>query len=118
MATKGTVEIFLDLSKYVDILSDTAAGLIASDVRKFAREGVAVDTGRLRNSVRLEKIFGGFEVISETPYSLAQEYGRPDLPQYTFTPYMRPAAEKATSEANILKRIKNAESAAIRGSKK
>ena len=114
---KGKVEIFIDLSQYTDVLSDTMINLIASDVRKFARKNTAVDTGRLRNSIRLEKMRGEYRVLSETPYSLAQEYGRPDLPKYTFTPYMRPAAREAGSDSNILKRVKNAETAARKKAK-
>ena len=112
------VEIFINLSEYTEILSDTAAGLIASDVRKFAKNYVAKDTKALMTSIELDRVGDTFYIWTDLPYSLAQEFGRPDLRRYTFTPYMRPAAKQATSESNVLKRIKNAESVAMRGAKK
>lgn len=112
---RATVEIFIDLSKYGEVLADRMAQGINTRVARFARQKVAVDTGQLRNSIKTDSSgFGQYETFAETPYALAQEYGRPDLPAYTFTPYMRPAAIQASQDAVVNEVLKEAEDAARR----
>jgi hypothetical protein len=91
---KAGVEIKIDLSQYSSVLADKTAQLVATKVRILAKKFVAVDTGNLRNLIRVDKIEeANYEISVEAEYALAQEYGRPDLKNYTFTPYMRPAAK-------------------------
>jgi len=112
------VEIFLDLSKFGDILADNVTQRVAADVKNKARRNVRVDTGRLRNSIRVDGVgFAVYEVVTDTPHSLAQEFGRPDLPNYGFTPYLRPAAQQAAKAENIAKIVAAATQVALSRSK-
>lgn len=109
MATK----IFIDLSKYTEVLADRMAAIVNAEVWKNARNNVAVDTGRLRTSLTTAKLSKGhYETSAQTPYALAQEYGRPDLAKYTFTPYMRPTAKQATEIGKLNQFLKEAEATA------
>jgi hypothetical protein len=113
------VEIFIDLPKYVDVLSDNLAQRVSSNVRTRAKRFVAVRSRRLQNSIRVDKLAPNLYVaIAETPYALAQEFGRPDLPVYTFTPYMRPAARKTADIGNLRKLIDKSSAIALKRSKK
>lgn len=116
---QAKVEIFLDLGKYSRVMADKLAQRVNVEVRNRARYHVAVDTSRLRNSIRTEKLGSGhYQTLSETPYSLAQEFGRPDLPRYTFTPYMRPAAQEAVEPGKLKQFVSEAEEAAMMRAKK
>jgi hypothetical protein len=113
------VEIFLDISEYTTVYADKFAQAINADVKNFARAKVAVKTSRLRNSIRIDKLGpASYQTVAQTPYAAAQEYGRPDLATYTFTPYMRPAAIKAGAKSNLDKRAIQASDAAERIAKK
>lgn len=75
-------------------LAEATAQFAGVECRKEARKNVRVDTGDLRNSIRFEQVERGiYEVSANTEYAAAQEYGRPDLPRYGYTPYLRPAAK-------------------------
>jgi hypothetical protein len=88
-------DVRFDFKRFADVFADEIAAFTAVTVRKAAREAVRVDTGELRNSIRTEKVGEGErEVSANTEYAAAQEYGRPDLPNYGFTPYVRPAAKE------------------------
>lgn len=114
MAKKARIELYLDFTKYNTVLSDRSAQLVAVDVRNLARKNVRVKSGRLRNSIRTDGLgFATYVTIAETPYALAQEYGRPDLAQYGFTPYMRPASKEATSKSRLQKSVDAASQAAL-----
>ncbi len=73
--------------------------LTGAEIRNEARKLVRLDTTQLRNSIRFD-MFGNDrgEVSANTPYAAAQEWGRPDLPRYGFTPYMRPSAATVVNE--------------------
>ena len=81
---------------------DKAAMLVERD----AKYQVRVDTGRLRSSINVIpeplKRYIGTSVI----YAAAQEFGRPDLSKYGYTPYLRPALRK--NQAKIQQLIKEA----------
>ena len=110
MATAG-VEFKLDLSKYTNIMTDKIAQGVVVTIRNKAKKNVRVDKGDLRNSIQSIKIANGmYEVFAQAPYAAAQEWGRPDLPKYGFTPYMRPAVKDSLSGLNEI--VKKAEIAA------
>jgi hypothetical protein len=88
-------DVRFDFKGFADAFADEVGAFTAVTVRKAARETVRVKNGDLRNSIRAEKVGEGErEVSANTEYAAAQEYGRPDLPNYGFTPYMRPAAKE------------------------
>ena len=90
----------IDLSTFVKVITaevvDEAAKFAKRDAVRFVANPdnprFEFSKGDLRDSIRVEKMGGLVKLISDTPYSLAQEYGRPDLPRYRFTPFFRPAA--------------------------
>jgi hypothetical protein len=113
MARDPGVEIFIDLPNYIEEFTDTFARYIGGQVVKNARSNVAIDTSALHNSIRLDELGeNNYMAVAEMPYALAQEYGRPDLANYTFTPYMRPAAIQATDQGTLNKGVRLAELAA------
>ena len=86
----------------------------------YAKQTARVDTGDLRQSI--EGRIGQLEgyVASDSDHAIDQEYGKPNrnntaLPPnqppanqpggYTYNPFMRPAAEFASSEAEIKKSV-------------
>lgn len=115
----ANVEILLNLADYGRDLSDNIAQRVGADVVRRAKRLVAVgETKKLRNSIRLDRVsFAFYEVISDLPYTLAQEYGRPDLEKYTFTPFLRPAAFQAGQPGNIAVITINAHKDALRENK-
>jgi hypothetical protein len=125
MAKQARVEIHLSLTKYTTVYADKLAQRVNVAVRIFAKQFVAVgkgpDGGRLRNSIQSIKLgFGEYQTFAATPYAAAQEYGLAPYgkPNYTFTPYMRPAADKASSNANLTQYSNEASDAAARIAKK
>jgi len=134
MAEKPNVKIYLDLVKYNDVLTDTFARLLNTRVRKFAKKFVAVDSRDLQDSIRTEGLgkrnyqtVAGGVMGTDRPskyrknkkarliaYALAQEFGRPDLTNYTFTSYMRPAAEQAVESGTLSEVLAEATDAAIK----
>jgi phage gpG-like protein len=103
-----------DFVRYTRELADRVGWLTGITARKAARRNVRVDTGTLRNSIQLDKVAEDrHEVSANTEYAAAQEWGRPDLPNYGFTPYMRPAAKEAVDEIRT-----NAEEAARMAARK
>jgi hypothetical protein len=88
-----------DFVRFTRELEDRVGWYTGIEARKSARANVRVDTGQLRNSIQLDKVSSDrHEVSANTDYAAAQEWGRPDLPNYGFTPYMRPAAKEAVSK--------------------
>lgn len=125
MAKAGKVEIFIDLSVYNSVLSDVFAQRVAAGVTIEAKKLVAhpspqhpYSVGNLRNQIRTVPVgFGSYVSEVEETYALAQEYGRPDLPRYSFKPYMRPGADEATTQKNLDKYLKEAQEGALNRSK-
>jgi hypothetical protein len=68
-------------------------------IQNDAKARVRKKTGNLARSIHTEQLPGnmGVQVGTDVVYGLAQEYGRPDLPNYGFTPYMRPAVDQNLS---------------------
>ena len=123
-----TVDIYMDMSVYLETLSDKFAQGINTRVRRFAKEFVAhpsaehpYSTGHLRDNIMTDSSgIGEYETyvdLASVPYAAAQEWGRPDLPNYTFTPYMRPAAEKASTKGVQSEVFEEAKDAAERAAK-
>jgi len=111
------VQINLNMKKYGLTFADRMAQLAAAEVVTKARQYVAKDTKALVTSIQIEPTlssFAHYTPIAETEYARAQEWGRPDLKNYTYTPYMRPAAKWAGQSAQMQKYIKRAEEAALR----
>jgi hypothetical protein len=127
-----TIEIYLDIAQYVAEFGDKFIQLLAAGIVNDARRYVAVSTsatrpptkkepnpphGQLRNTIHQTKEEGIRKVIAGnelTPYAAAQEYGlaKYGKPNYTFTPYMRPAAASATTSDRMQMYAKDAENAA------
>jgi hypothetical protein len=127
--SSGKVEIYLNLPDFSDAFSKVLAQSIAANITREAKQTfVAVSTditrppingmtqphGQLRNSIKTIGYEGSYASIAETPYAAAQEFGRPDLSNYTFHPYMRPASYLATSSENIRKSCDSAWQGAIK----
>lgn len=106
---KGSVEIFIDLSKYGNELAAAMAQRVASEIGIKAKSLVRVKDRHLQNSIHSIGISRlHFIVVAETPYAAIQEWGPPDTPywsgrKYTWRPYMTPAAEFASQDANLKK---------------
>lgn len=72
-------------------LAEKRVALLALELRTEAVKAAPVDTGRLRASIGLKKIPGGWRVGTNVQYALWVEYGT----RHTRAqPFMRPAAEK------------------------
>jgi hypothetical protein len=77
---------------------DQAAYLIEADAKRLVR----VDTGMLRASIGIIKQPNTRYIGSGKTYAAAQEFGRPDLRGYGYTPYLRPAARKNKKKIEML----------------
>lgn len=77
--------------KQNEIRKETARSLF--EIESITKENVAVDQGLLRASYRAEIDSDGFggTVGSNLDYAAAQEFGRPDLPKYSYQPALNPA---------------------------
>lgn len=77
------------LKKFESRLAQLAAGqvrLAAEEYRDAAKARAPVDTGRLRDSIRVEVEGSAARVIADCPYAAAVEFGTPTRsPQ----PFMR-----------------------------
>lgn len=101
---RGSVEIFIDLSKYGNEIAAAMAQRVCSEIVIKAKKLVRVKTRELQNSIKNIGVTRyHFMAVAETPYAAAQEWGRPDLKKYGFTPYMTPAAEEVSNPGNIHK---------------
>lgn len=80
---------------------DKAGFIVEHDAKRIVR----VDKGRLKNSIDVIKKPLTRYVGSSVEYAAAQEFGRPDLKSYGYTPYLRPAIRK--NSAKIQKLIKD-----------
>lgn len=101
---RGSVEIFIDLSKYGNEIAAAMAQRVCSEIVIKAKKLVRVKTRELQNSIKNIGVTRyHFMAVAETPYAAAQEWGRPDLKKYGFTPYMTPAAEEVSNPGNIQK---------------
>lgn len=65
-----------------------------------AQNRVRVDSGNLKS--KIDVVEAGHDTgdgasgqfgVEGVAYALAQEFGRPDLPRYGFTPYLRPSQD-------------------------
>jgi len=111
----STSDTRFDFRGYAVEFADRIGWLTGITVRKAAKSFVRVDTSALRNSIRLDRVSETENVVSaNTEYAAAQEYGRPDLPNYGYTPYFRPAAKEGKDklEENVKKAARLAERAA------
>lgn len=113
MATDG-VQFNIDLTKFPGVLADRIAQGVAVYIRIEAKKKVRVAERDLQNSIQTEGRGGSYVTFSETPYAAAQEFGRPDLPNYGFTPYMRPSAAEAATDNVVREIARRAEIAAER----
>ena len=117
------VEIKIDLRNVAPMFADNISAAIAGETKRLAKSFVAVSTeetrpggphGVLRNTIQSIKTGRAKHiVVSETEYAAAQEWGRPDLKSYTYTPYMGPAAEKVTDLTTLVPLVKDAIHGAI-----
>ena len=82
----------------IDEALDRCAHLVENDAKRIVR----VDTGALKSSINTLKIPNGRAVGSGKEYAAAQEFGRPDLPQYGYTPFLRPAVRKNMNKMNLI----------------
>lgn len=106
MATAG-IEIFVKIDDLIPEMAGNVAQALSAQVTRRARQKVAVSTeitrpggphGVLRNTIQTIGVSRTeFITVAETEYAAAQEWGRPDLNNYTYTPYMGPAAEEVSS---------------------
>ena len=95
----------MSVTKYIGIsnigkdIAEKTAQLTAIQVKRLAISKVAVDSGNLKNSIIMSKTRTGYAVFSGSEYALAQEYGLEPYgkPNYTYTPYMRPASIEANA---------------------
>ena len=97
------VDIKLDLSKFGETLASEMAYRTALTVKAFAIRKVAVDTGELKSTIQVSPLSSGnenYSVFSDSDHAAPQELGRPDIPNYRFTPFLRPAATEALSQGN------------------
>ena len=118
MTKKMGVEILIDLEKFVDIIQDRMAQRVAVAIRIEAKKKVRKDTWHLHNMITTDRIAPGhYETSVISVYAPAQEWGRPDIPNYGYTPYMRPAAQISIEEKNLKSFLKEAEEAALLGAK-
>jgi len=100
-AIQNRLNTMTDKSKIEQAL-DHGAALVELDAKRLVR----VDTGLLKNSINTVKKSLYRAIGSSKQYALAQEFGRPDLQGYGYTPYLRPAIRK--NRAKIMKLVKEA----------
>ena len=79
---------------------DEGAWKVEEDAKKLVR----VDTGLLRASINIIKLIMERRIGSAKDYAAAQEFGRPDMSSYGFTPYLRPALRK--NKVYITRKVK------------
>lgn len=116
MAKAVRIELFIDFEvlsmSFTDFLGQSTTKGIVNTIKKRNKPR---DTGDLMDSIRDERIsFNQYEVSTDLPYSAAQEYGRPDLQNYTYTPYMEPGAVSGTAGSEMNKYSLDAMQAAQR----
>jgi len=122
----SSVVIYIDLKGLAPAFANNISASIAGKVAVFAHQKVAVSTeatrpgpihGTLRNTIQSIKInnTGKYIVVAQTEYAWAQERGLAKFgkPNYTYTPYMGPAAKKVTDPAILNPLVKDAMKGAI-----
>jgi hypothetical protein len=74
---------------------------VGKNIVKSAKRYVRKRERKLEKSIKVlgqprQTVFGVWQldIGSDQPHAFAQEYGRPDLNNYGFTPYIRPAFDK------------------------
>jgi hypothetical protein len=102
------VTINMRLKNIPDEVAEEVVKRTVEKASTIAKQFVRVDLGNLKGSItpQTEGLKG--EVYSESDYSLTQEFGDPSKPNYGFTPYLRPAASVAGSQAEVDKSTKAA----------
>ena len=66
---------------------DLAAFLVEGTAKRIVR----VSTGRLKASINIKRAKLTRKIGTSVVYAAAQEFGRPDIPRYGYTPFLRPA---------------------------
>jgi hypothetical protein len=93
--------------KFMDELAKIVTAAVAEDINNKAKSIVRVGTtGNLKGSINFEKNSDyEWTAYSQTEYAAAQEWGLAPFgkPNYSFTPYMRPASQDAIQPANLRK---------------
>lgn len=97
------IKRFHDLKVFADILVDlTGQATTRGIVNTIKKRNKPRLTGDLMDEIKEERISAiKYDIISELPYSAAQEFGRPDLQKYTYTPYMEPGALNGTTASKM-----------------
>jgi hypothetical protein len=117
MAKVGVIKI-IKLPVYSKEIARIMAPAVAFDIKSRASRIARKAFGTLRASIQVQKLSADhWEVYSSLAYAAAQEWGRPDLKNYGFTPYMRPATDDTTSQGNLNRLVKEAEKVARSRSK-
>lgn len=88
-------------TRKIELALDKGAALVEHDAKRLVR----VDTGLLKNSINTIKKHLERSIGSNKEYALAQEFGRPDMQGYGYTPYLRPAMRK--NRAKIMELVRN-----------
>jgi HK97 gp10 family phage protein len=71
----------------------------ALPVMNAAKVLVRKRTGTLARSIHIEGAGNEVTVGPNVVYAAAQEFGRPDMPNYSYTPYLRPAMDNNVAAA-------------------
>lgn len=89
------VQIFVDLRLLAPEFASNISQAIAGKIKNLARGKVRIDTRNLQNTIQSIGVTRTrFIVVADTEYASAQEWGRPDLDSYGFTPYMEPSSKE------------------------
>jgi hypothetical protein len=112
------VERKINLTNYASEIANELTLLVATEAVTEAKSRVRVDFGQLKGSITREQLSNAKYIIySNVEHAAAQEYGIPEIPNYGFTPYLRPGAQVAGSDKSISRNLKIAERIAVNRSK-
>lgn len=95
MPVKFKIDVKLDLNEFLSSFEHEIKKKSAEEGVRIAKKLVRKDTRELENSISTDVLNNGDYVYStDKVYGPAQEYGLEpyELPQYGYTPYMRPSA--------------------------
>lgn len=114
------VRKFYDLVKFTDIIADTIPLAVALDISNRAKNIVRVDSGDLRGSISFKKVKKNESMVfTRSAHAAAQEWGLAVFgkPNYSYTPYLRPAAQDSSQQSNLSEIIRIASNAALQRSR-